>query len=335
LISIAYAIFLLVGTSFYAVSEGYGWSKGHFYAVNVGLNIGWNWDEEESDGSKTFSIFYFLTGYTALALFVVFIGEQTYSGERRRKALVRHLECVELQREVEEGLAQPESFFQACLRVFRQHAIPLHLVVVFLLYVAVGVIWSTLVVEEFSVLDGFYFILSSLSAGGMYSLPDDSPEYLYGVTGIFTAIGIPFMALTFSLLVFSLILPASHDDLLKALRSPVSQEERKLAKELLWGAAASAKEGVEEGGSDKTAASSSRGDQPLPLTPTSPSQQAQAQAQAQDKGDAGALTASELLTVLALRSGLSDDPQLLVYLFKAHMVPSTIQPPQTPRGQQP
>ena len=126
LISIAYAIFLLVGTSFYAVSEGYGWSKGHFYAVNVGLNIGWNWDEEESDGSKTFSIFYFLTGYTALALFVVFIGEQTYSGERRRKALVRHLECVELQREVEAGLAQPESFFQACLRILRQHAIPLH-----------------------------------------------------------------------------------------------------------------------------------------------------------------------------------------------------------------
>jgi len=65
-------------------------------------------------------------GYTALTLFVVFIEEQSFRGERCRKALVRHLECVELQREVEAGLAQPESFFQACLRVLRQHAIPLH-----------------------------------------------------------------------------------------------------------------------------------------------------------------------------------------------------------------
>jgi hypothetical protein len=308
LIAVLYSTFLLVGTLFYTYYEGYGWSKGHFYAVNVGLNIGWGWTEEESDGSKAFSIIYLLVGFTLLALFVVIIGEQTYSGEQRRKALVRHLEYVELKREVEAGLVQPESLGQHLLRFFRQHTIPLHLFVAWLLYVAVGVIWSTLVVEEFSVLDGFYFILSSLSAGGMYSLPDDSPEYLYGITGIFTAIGIPLMALTFGLLVFSLILPFSHDDLLRALVKAVSQEEHKLAKVLLWG-------------SDKTALSTSEDGQLL--APSSPSQQQQTLAQ---DHQGGTLSASELLTVLALRSGLSDDPQLLVYLFKAHMVPTTLQP---------
>ena len=184
LIAVLYSTFLLVGTLFYTYYEGYGWSKGHFYAVNVGMNIGWGWTEEESDGSKAFSIIYLLVGFTLLALFVVIIGEQTYSGEQRRKALVRHLEYVELQREVEAGLVQPESLGQQLLRFFRQHTIPLHLFVAWLLYVAVGVIWSTLVVEEFSVLDGFYFILSSLSAGGMYSLPDDSPEYLLSLIHI-------------------------------------------------------------------------------------------------------------------------------------------------------
>ena len=79
-----------------------------------------------------------------------------------------------------------------------------------LLYVGVGVIWSCLVLD-WNVLDGFYFALSSLSAGGMFSIPDGTAEYVYGVAGIYTAVGIPLMVLAFGLAASFVLTPAAKD----------------------------------------------------------------------------------------------------------------------------
>lgn len=179
-----WAVFLLIGTVFYAYYEDYGWSKGHYYAVNVGLNIGWNWSLEESDGSKVFSILYLLLGYFLISCFVVFVGDMVISRAGR------------LDGETNKNDSE----------VGGQLSIILQIVAAWLLYVSVGVIWSTQLLG-WSVLDGFYFSLSSLSAGGMYSIPDGTDDYVYGVAGIYTAIGIPLMVLTFGLLASWLLFP--------------------------------------------------------------------------------------------------------------------------------
>ena len=186
-----WAIFLLIGTVFYTYYEEYGWARGHYYAVNVGLNIGWNWDLEESDGSKVFSIFYLLLGYFLLALMVLYLGELVIN----RQTTLRHDTDASVGEQDDEvhGHGLAIGIFAA----------------VWVAYVAVGVIWSTLLID-WSVLDGFYFALSSLSAGGMYTIPDTADDYIYGLAGIYTAVGIPIMVLTFALLASYLLFPQTN-----------------------------------------------------------------------------------------------------------------------------
>ena len=139
-VAAVWAIFILVGTLFYNYYEGYGWAKGHFYAVNVGFNIGWNWVLEESEGSKIFSIFYLLLGYSLLAMYVVYIGDLVFSRHGRFSS-------------------EMDSETKRHTEVSRQGPLVLYIMIAWLLYVAVGVIWSCEVLG-WSVLDGFYFSLS-------------------------------------------------------------------------------------------------------------------------------------------------------------------------------
>lgn len=224
LIAVIWTIFLLVGTLFYTYHENYGWALGTYYAVNVGFNIGWNWEIEESDDSKIFSLFYLVTGFFLLALLVVFISEVSLNRERRYKHFVRYIEYLEYEEEVKAGLAEPESFGDTCNRWAIQNYVTLALCAILFLWVVVGVIWSCLVLE-WSVLDGLYFSLSSLSAGGMYSLPDDTPEYVYGVTAVYAAVGIPVMILTFGFIAASLVLPLTYYEQFLTLHDKVSSEE--------------------------------------------------------------------------------------------------------------
>ena len=224
LIAVIWTIFLLSGTLFYNYHENYGWAMGTYYAVNVGFNIGWNWQTEESEESKIFSVFYLVMGFFLLALLVVFISEVSLNRERRYKHFVRYIEYLEYEEEVKAGLAEPETFGDTCNRWAVQNYVTLTFCAILLLWVVVGVIWSCLVLD-WSVLDGLYFSLSSLSAGGMYSIPDGSAEWIYGMAAVYAAIGIPVMILTFGFVAASLVLPLTYYEQFLTLHDRVTGEE--------------------------------------------------------------------------------------------------------------
>lgn len=39
-----------------------------------------------------------------------------------------------------------------------------------------------------------YFAIGTLSTGGLWRIPDDSPTWMFGVTGLFAMLGVPVMA---------------------------------------------------------------------------------------------------------------------------------------------
>ena len=61
-------------------------------------------------------------------------------------------------------------------------------------WLALGVIWSCVYVK-WTVYDGLYFVTSGLATGGMWPIPDDSPEWYFFFVGVYVSCGVPIMAL--------------------------------------------------------------------------------------------------------------------------------------------
>lgn len=50
--------------------------------------------------------------------------------------------------------------------------------------------------HEFSAAEALYFSISAMSTGGLYTLPPDSEDWNYFVLGVYTALGVPLMAIS-------------------------------------------------------------------------------------------------------------------------------------------
>lgn len=296
-----WAIFILIGSLFYTYYEEYGWAKGIYYAVNVGFNIGWNWSLEESDGSKVFSIFYLITGFLLLALLVVFVAEVSLNRERRRQHFVRYIEYLEFQLDVASGRAAPETIEEALKRHYVQNFITITSTIVLIVYVGIGALWSYLALG-WDALDGFYFSLSSISAGGMYSIPTEADDAVYAGAAVYAAAGIPLMVLTFGFLASSLLLPLTYYEQFQTMHSNVTADEKSVISTLTDGSAST---GMDQESSPVWRDTSGRG----ALQPSSRMQNSARSSQMLDP--------ASFLLVLILRAGLVDH-QLLQYLLKKH-----------------
>jgi hypothetical protein len=221
--------FILIGTVFYAYYDNYNWNKGVFYAVNVGFNIGWNWTVDESQDSEVFSIFYLLIGFFLLTLAIVYIGEVAI--EKRSKWLASYMSSRMDTRLREQGLMAPAGCNEDAHAFASTHYVTISFTLALFLWVLFGTAWSCFSVG-WTFVDGLYFALSSLTAGGMKSLPDDSPDWFYGFTGVYAAIGIPLMALSVGLIAAAIILHASYATIFDSLLQTVSKTDLKLLRSI-------------------------------------------------------------------------------------------------------
>lgn len=79
--------------------------------------------------------------------------------------------------------------------------------------------------NEWTFINALYFAISSMSTGGLYSLPADSPNWYYGMTGVFAATGVPIMAVAMGTLASLFIDLGDIEDTLKTIKAPVTQKE--------------------------------------------------------------------------------------------------------------
>ena len=70
-----------------------------------------------------------------------------------------------------------------------------------------------------------YFAVSSLSTGGLYALPANSPDWYYGLTGFYSALGVPLMGIAMGTFASFFIDTGSIDSTIEAIREPVDPEE--------------------------------------------------------------------------------------------------------------
>ena len=97
-------------------------------------------------------------------------------------------------------------------------------------WVAAGVIWSCVYVK-WTVYDGLYFVTSGLATGGMWPIPDDSPEWYFFFVGVYVSCGVPIMALAASTLVDVVSNSRSRIHLEEMMNARVTDAELQMMKD--------------------------------------------------------------------------------------------------------
>jgi hypothetical protein len=149
----------------------------------VFILLGWGFPIENSRGSIIFSLFYLSCGAIAVAVALGFFAESMISTQKNwfSEAILK----AEMEKEVAEEQAAPEK-----MNIFKHYARKVNLFVNLhtngIVIIGIWLLWVVvmLVVLEESPLNwGFaqslYCTLSSLSTGGNWSIPPDSPPYLF------------------------------------------------------------------------------------------------------------------------------------------------------------
>ena len=220
---LVWLLWLLAAALFYCLKMNLSFYRGFYMSVNVGYAI--YWTQEETDGiEKTFSILHIIVGQIivsfALAAFAHTLTNSskewyTAESEKAEASTPSKFNLLQMQKSMRwtssTFVEDDESFSE------RSHLIPIktmifgHMKVVakrihyfytqnkvhffLLLYVVFGVVWSSLTVQ-WPLIEGLYFTITSLSTGGIWSIPDDSKDIMYFIVAIFTCTGAPIMCLS-------------------------------------------------------------------------------------------------------------------------------------------
>lgn len=187
--AVAWFFWLLSGTIYYATVNFRGnFSHGFYYAVNVGYSVGWSGLTDNNNASKAFSVAYLLIGALFLTRWLVFLVENV-TDDRQQRTDDRS-RAIEQLSGCRWFVGTPRN---VCIYLIANNQ-KLLIVYAWFVYVLLGAYWSCYEIH-WPFLDGLYFALSSLSTGGMWSIPLLSKDYVYACVGLYTCFGVPIMGM--------------------------------------------------------------------------------------------------------------------------------------------
>eukprot|EP01031_Cornospumella_fuschlensis_P033283 gene33283-40266_t len=183
-------IWNFVGTMFYGLYDFNSFSKGFYFAINVGYSIGWGALHERTLTSKTFSIFYLLVGAIFVSRWLAHLMTHAIrdSDDAYQNLLVKKRLRAQTQL----------TGIWADIYIFMVMNHPkLFSIYLWCVYIAFGTSWSVCSLH-WTVTEGVYFAISSMSTGGLQHVPPESPDWVFLVTGLFAASGVPIMGMAIS-----------------------------------------------------------------------------------------------------------------------------------------
>lgn len=98
-----------------------------------------------------------------------------------------------------EDAGDTEGYWDDIQAFFTVYGPRLKIHIIFLLWVFIGVLWSCLAIE-WPVIEGVYFAVSSLTTGGLWPIPEDSPAWHYAFTAFYLVGGVPIMAISLGMI---------------------------------------------------------------------------------------------------------------------------------------
>lgn len=180
---IAWIMWLLIGTFYFGTEEfDSDYCRGFYYSVNVGYSVGWGVLSVKKDSTKIFSIFYLLVGSISVGFWLARLVENVHV---KLSEWEPHLERIRQLQLHERGLHGVVSGF---CDEFLPMIQSVYYIIVWILYIVFGTIWS-MNIYGWSVVDGLYFSVSSLSTAGLLGIPIDAPSWEFCFIGLFASTG--------------------------------------------------------------------------------------------------------------------------------------------------
>lgn len=185
---VAWVLWLTVGMVAYANLNFDGnYAKGFYYAISIGYSIGWGVFHDKATHCKVFSIFYILVGATFVTRWIAYLIERAVkdSSDIYEKKMIR------------ENIKANSTLSGVWLEAYAylvENYDKLLIIYIWCIYIFFGASWSCAVVK-WPIIDGVYYSISSMSTAGAWGVPEDSPDYVFAVTGLFAAFGAPIMGI--------------------------------------------------------------------------------------------------------------------------------------------
>lgn len=168
-IFICWALWLLIGTVYYTYDLGTGWVKGFYMAVNIGYSVGWGYPVENTVGSRIFSMIYVLSGIFAVAVSLGYFAQSMISSSKNWYVTALRQEKF-----------KTASLLRRIVLWRKMHAGSLRLVALWIVWIAAMVLF-TMYTVQWRFTEALYFAVSSLSTGGLWPIPSDSPDWYFAV----------------------------------------------------------------------------------------------------------------------------------------------------------
>lgn len=196
---------VLIGTLWYAYApdSDLGFAKGFYMAINIGYSIGFGFPAENYDTYFWFSSLYVVIGASFVAVALGFFADKI--GEDHDNWFVNLIQ----QQKYEAAFAKGKTLTSKIKHTFIQHAAPLRAVGLWVFWIGL-MIFYTMIQVGWSFTEAQYFAISTCSTGGHWAIPNDSPDWMFGVTGFFAMFGVPIMGVAMATVARGLV---SHGDL--------------------------------------------------------------------------------------------------------------------------
>jgi hypothetical protein len=194
-----------LGTLFYRLYDEHGWDHALYIAVDTGTQpftwvvhtvtaiAGWSyaWKLDHRDikvfttnGSKIFTSFHTVIGVVFLVGIVLLMAEEL--SKRKEKWLVDITRKKEFDQGMQAGISLPVVW------KFCAYHLPRYRIVgMFLVWGVIGLIWSYVTIERWTIAEAANFTISTITGAGYMPIPDGSPSSVYVFVAIYASIGFP------------------------------------------------------------------------------------------------------------------------------------------------
>ena len=212
---------LIVGSLYYSWDLDLTIAQGFYMAVNVGYSIGWGDIPETGNiSSQWFSTGFVLIGSSfvaaALGFFAASIVEDKdnwYVNEVQRVQYEAYL--------IKHRNNAPKRWY----KWIKYNWEAVRSIALWVIFIVSATLAAWYLNDDFNFINALYFAVSSLSTGGLYALPANSPDWYYGLTGFYSALGVPLMGIAMGTFASFFIDTGSIDSTIEAIREPVDPEE--------------------------------------------------------------------------------------------------------------
>ena len=118
---------------------------------------------------------------------------------------------------------------QNLINYIRIHILRFTAIIVYMLWLFMMQMWATFSVPGWTFIDGLYWAAASLSTGGMWAIPNNSPPSYFAVAAAFSCMGIPIMAVAFTSMIGLIFHMDNHlSTLLENVNDRVTEAEIEL-----------------------------------------------------------------------------------------------------------